>query len=220
MCPIRPCPPCPSTPSPGAGADADILPGSGHRGWKDTRNEGSLLPLAGWQRVPRLRAASGMQFVIPPLWPPDPESGSGCWSPQAAPTLQPVSLTQARPPHQPPPRAVGECWVWGLAAELRSRLHSRVTLGRRALGLCKPQFLQLFSGRRTISASPGPCMNVGTVDTEGPVATARVGVSERHLLFWKRAGQRRVGDPLFLSPHRVPGTGLGLSMPGFIQSPQ
>lgn len=50
------------------------------RGWKDTRNEGCLLPLAGRQGVPGLCAASGVQFVIPPLCDPRPRVRIGVWA--------------------------------------------------------------------------------------------------------------------------------------------
>lgn len=39
---------------------APSCPLSGDLEWKDTRNERCLLPLAGWHRVPSLRAAPAM----------------------------------------------------------------------------------------------------------------------------------------------------------------
>lgn len=91
-----------------ASLNPDVLPGSGCPGWKDTRNERSLLPLAGWQGVPGLCAASGVQFVIPPLCAPKARVRIKVLTLPGHPALAAVSLTGAGPALPPPlpPRAV------------------------------------------------------------------------------------------------------------------
>lgn len=115
----------------------DLLPNSGHCMGKDTGNERRLLPLVGRQGVPCLRAASGVQFVIPPLCAPG-QSASGCCPPR---TPHPCSPHPSCGPGQPIPINLPR------AVQRRKAWKPNSILGKRSLYFCEPQLLHLFHGR-------------------------------------------------------------------------
>lgn len=126
------CLPCPSTL-----LCPDLSPSSGHRGGKDTGNKRGLLPLAGRHGAPGLRAASGVQFVIPPLCAPDQGQDWGAGHPR---TPHPCSLRPSPGPGQPfpitraptPTRAVQRSLGLGLEAEFNpGKEVTFPTLGKR-----------------------------------------------------------------------------------------
>lgn len=104
---------------------------------KDTGDERRLLPLVGRQRVPGPRAASGVQFVIPPLCAPDQSQHRGATLPgRPTPIARVAHVGQASPSPSTSPGQCKEAWAW----------KPRSILGKRSLCFRKPQFPHLFHG--------------------------------------------------------------------------
>jgi len=104
---------------------------------KDTGDERRLLPLVGRQRVPGPRAASGVQFVIPPLCAPDQSQHRGATLPgRPTPIARVAHVGQASPSPSTSPGQCKEAWAW----------KPRSILGKRSLYFRKPQFPHLFHG--------------------------------------------------------------------------
>ena len=116
----------------------DLLPNSGHCMGKDTGNERRLLPLVGWQGVPCLRAASGVQFVIPPLCTPGQSQHRGAVLPEhPTPAARIPHVGQASPSPSASPGQCREAWAWKPSS----------LLGKRSQYFCEPQLLHLLHGR-------------------------------------------------------------------------
>lgn len=131
----------------------DLLPNSGHCMGKDTGNERRLLPLVGRQGVPCLRAASGVQFVIPPLCAPGQSQHQGAVLPgRPTPVARIPHVGQASPS---PSTSPGQC--------REERLGSRIQSWER--GHCTSVNLSFFicfmdGGERSLTPpSPVPCVN-------------------------------------------------------------
>lgn len=114
-----------------------VMSDSGRRRGKDTRDERSLLPLAGRQAVPGLCAASGAQSVVPPLWAPKARVRIKVLVRPGHPALG------ASPSPSSPAQVGGESQgPGGLEAEVRARgQHGCASLGGRgALYVCPTSF--------------------------------------------------------------------------------
>lgn len=180
----------------------DLLPSSGHCMGKDTGNERRLLSLVGWQAVPCLRAASGMQFVIPPLCAPDQSQHQGAVLPGRPTRAACVPhVGQASPSPSTSPGQCREAWAWKPSS----------ILGKRSLCFCEPQSPHLFHGWGCEIISP----SLPSALCEWAHCGHGRGTCVRMMPpFWDQQGGR--GPP---SCHCAPGTGLGPSRPAFRQSP-